>query len=82
MFLFFETVQHAESNDIYNGCWYNAYMPPRSLVFQSKVTTIMSHSVISTDLNTGVEEWKLDLDEGLNNTDCRSYFGIGFIDRN
>ncbi|KAL7522694.1 hypothetical protein ACHAWX_007636, partial [Stephanocyclus meneghinianus] len=69
-------ISHASSADIYGGCWYNAYMPPRSLVFKSKVTTILSHTVISTDLESGVEEWKLNLDEDLNKTkdDCWSYF--------
>ena len=51
-------------------------MPPRSLVFKSKVTTILSHTVISTDLESGAEEWKLNLDEDLNKTkdDCWNYF--------
>eukprot|EP00970_Alexandrium_tamarense_P000298 scaffold32_cov190-Alexandrium_tamarense.AAC.16 len=69
-------ISHALSSDIFNGCWYDAYMPPRSLVFQSKATTILSHSVISTDLETGAEEWRVNLDEGLNktNTTCWGYF--------
>lgn len=67
-------VSHASSNDIFNGCWYDAYMPPRSLVFKSKVTTILSHTVISTDLETGTEEWTLNLDDGVNNTICGRYF--------
>jgi DNA excision repair protein ERCC-4 len=70
-------ISHASSAAIFSGCWYNAYMSPRSLVFKSKVTTILSHTVISTDLYDGTKEWELNLDEGLNKTetDCWSYFG-------
>ena len=75
-FLYSSKVSPASSADIYGGCWYNAYMPPRSLVFKSKVTTILSHTVISTDLESGAEEWKLNLDKDLNKTkdDCWNYF--------
>jgi hypothetical protein len=54
-------------------------MSPRSLVFQSKIATILSHTVISTDLETGKEEWKLNLDGDLNKTrdECWSYF-VGY----
>jgi len=65
-------IQHASSYDMYNGCWYNAYMPARSFVFQSKLTTILSHSVKSTDLENGDELWNVSLDE--NNKDCSPYF--------
>jgi len=67
-------IEHASSYDMYHGCWYDAYMPPRSFVFQSKLTTILSHSVISTNLAGGEQLWSLNLDEGLNNTVCSSYF--------
>ena len=70
-------IEHANSYDMYHGCWYNAYMPARSFVFQSKLTTILSHSVISTDLENGDKLWNMSLDEGLENTACSSYF-IGF----
>ena len=72
-------ISHARSSDIFRGCWYNAYMPARSLVFQSKLTTILSHSVISTDLADGVQLWNVSLDEGLNLTtkECAPYF-FGF----
>eukprot|EP01083_Nonionella_stella_P016342 45654_1 len=67
-------IQHASSYDMYRGCWYDAYMPARSFVFQSKLTTILSHSVISTDLENGDKLWNMSLDEGLNNTRCAPYF--------
>ena len=66
-------IQHASSYDMYYGCWYSASMPARSLVFQSKLTTILSHSVMSTDLDTGKELWNLTL-QGLEKTVCSPYF--------
>jgi len=68
-------IQHADSQSMYRGCWYNAYLQPRSLVFQSKLTTLLSHSVLSTDLETGDTLWDLNLDVALNNTECHGYFG-------
>mmetsp|Transcript_31714 Transcript_31714/g.54104 ORF Transcript_31714/g.54104 Transcript_31714/m.54104 type:complete len:854 (-) Transcript_31714:370-2931(-) len=67
-------IQHADSQSIYRGCWYNAYLQPRSLVFQSKLTTLLSHSVLSTDLGTGDTLFDLNLDKALNNTECHGYF--------
>jgi hypothetical protein len=34
------------------GCYYQAYLPERSFVFNGNVTTMKGHSVISTDLDT------------------------------
>jgi len=67
-------IQHASSYDMYYGCWYSARMPPRSFVFNSKLTTVLSHSVISTDLDGGDELWRLDLDEGLDKDECSAYY--------
>ena len=44
------------------------WIPARSLVFFSQLTTILSHSVISTSLDTGEQNWNVSLDEGLNIT--------------
>jgi len=70
----FFLVQHADSQSIYRGCWYNAYLRPRSLVFQSKLTTLLSHSVLGTNLETGDTLFDLNLDKTLNNTECHGYF--------
>ena len=69
-------IEHSDSSYMYTGCFYNARMPARSLVFQSQLTTILSHSVISTSLDTGEQNWNVSLDEGLNitETECRGYF--------
>ena len=34
-------IEHASSRDIWSGCWYDASMPARSLVFDGEITTIL-----------------------------------------
>merc|ERR1711862_56642 len=58
------SIQHASSYDIFNGCWYSASMPARSLVFQSKLTTILS-LVLSVlifilEYKSGISVWTRD----------------------
>ena len=67
-------IEHASSRGIFSGCWYDASMPARSLVFDGKITTILSQSVISTDLATGAKEWNMSLAEDVNKTQCHPYF--------
>jgi len=68
-------IEHASAYTMNHGCWYNAHMPARSFVFQSKLTTILSHSVISSDLADGDELWNMTLGEGLTDKDnCWDYF--------
>jgi hypothetical protein len=69
-------IPHVTSYNMHYGCWYSASMPPRSFVFQSKLTTVLSHSVISTDLHGGTQLWNVSLDEKLNLTkaDCHPYW--------
>jgi len=67
-------IEHASSRDIWSGCWYDASMPARSLVFDGEITTILSHSVIGTDLATGEKEWNVSLAEDVNKTQCHPYF--------
>ena len=57
-------IPHVESNQFY-GCYSNAYLPQRSLVFNGNVTTLKGHSVISTDLDTFKKTWELQLDDGV-----------------
>ena len=66
-------VRHADSWLIYGWCGYNARMSARSLMLQSQMTSILSHSVISTDLATGSRNWNVSLDEGLDKSECRGY---------
>ena len=63
-------IRHILSGDVYYGCDNNEYLPPRSLVFDSKLTTIFSHSVISTDLEMGEHLWTYNLDSRSNTIDC------------
>ena len=48
------------SQDDYS-CSYEAYIPARSFVFESKLTTIMGHTALSTNLNSMENDWELDL---------------------
>ena len=54
-------------------CWYEASVPPRMLVVQSKLTTVKGHSVVNADLSTGSVVWELDLDVGFNYSVCEIY---------
>ena len=57
--------------DMYYYCDYNAWVPPRSFVFNSEfITTIHGHTSINTDMQTGNLISQLDLDVGLNYTSC------------
>jgi hypothetical protein len=57
-------IPHVETNDFF-GCYSNAYLPQRSLVFNGNVTTLKGHSIVSTDLDTFKTTWELQLDEGI-----------------
>jgi len=62
-------VTHVESQDFY-GCYYPAYLPERSLVFNGNLTTIKGHSVISTDLDTGDRRWELKMPKPVVQEEC------------
>jgi hypothetical protein len=66
-------IRHILSDDVYNYCINTAYLPARSFVFESKLTTMLSHSVIGTDLETGDHLWTYNLEDGSNTIDCKSY---------
>jgi len=55
------------------NCWYEASIAGRSFVFDSNITTIFGHTVISTDLKSGEKSWEFDLDDGLNYTCSYDY---------
>mmetsp|Transcript_2296 Transcript_2296/g.3520 ORF Transcript_2296/g.3520 Transcript_2296/m.3520 type:complete len:918 (-) Transcript_2296:32-2785(-) len=59
-----------DKKEIWGGCWYDAYLRPRSLVHANIVTTIKGHTVLTHDLSTKEMKWKLNLDS--NNTDCNN----------
>lgn len=64
---------HNKIIEFEDSCWYPAYIPQRSFVFESKLTTIMGHMAVSSDLKTGDKYWDLDLDVGLNYSFCEPY---------
>lgn len=53
------------SKESLDSCWDMAYLGERSMVFNGKVTTMKGHTILSHDLNTQEQEWKLNLDEAL-----------------
>jgi Beta propeller domain len=67
------TITHADSSQYY-GCYYPAYLPERSFVFNGNVTTMKGHSVISTDLNTGDRRWTLDMPKPEDKKDCQIWW--------
>ena len=62
-------VSHVESEQFY-GCYYRAYLPERSFVFNGNVTTMKGHSVVSTDLDTSEKRWTLDMPKPVAKNDC------------
>jgi hypothetical protein len=57
-------ISHVDSKNIY-GCYSNAYLPQRSLVFDGKVTTLKGHSAVSTDLDSFDKQWELQMDDSV-----------------
>jgi hypothetical protein len=69
--LAFEVLHSAvDSYYAYPPCYNEAEVPARSFVFQSKLTTVMGHTVISTELESGTYISELDLDVGFNYSVC------------
>ena len=62
-------ISHVESEQFY-GCYYRAYLPERSFVFNGNVTTMKGHSVVSTDLDTSERRWTLDMPKPETKNDC------------
>lgn len=48
----------------------SGFLPARSFVFDSTLTTFLSHSVISTDLETGKHLWTYNLESGACAPNC------------
>lgn len=54
-------ISHVDSENFFGGCYSNSDLPQRSLVFNGDVTTLKGHSVVSTDLDAGNQEWNFTL---------------------
>lgn len=69
IYLSFNISHVMEPRQLVSFCWYNAYLPSRSIVHSGVVTTIKGHSILAHDLNTKeMVSPVLNLDE--NNTVC------------
>ena len=62
------------SSSIKRGCWYDAYLSPRSMVFDGDLTAVKGHGYLSYDLETEKMRWSQSLDEN-NAAKCYSYWG-------
>jgi hypothetical protein len=62
-------ISHVQPKQLLSFCWYNAYLPSRSLVHGGVVTTLKGHTVLAHNLDTMEMVYPaLNLDE--NNTVC------------
>lgn len=57
-----------------SGCWYGAYLPARSMVFEGNLTVAKGHVYTSYDLNTETLRWRHNLDSNLRGEPCSSYW--------
>ena len=65
-------VSHVDPSVIGSYCWYDAYLPARSVVHTGVAMTMKGHSIVASNLTSGEKIWDLNLD--ANNTDC-SFMG-------
>jgi len=63
-----------EPNAIRYGCWYDAYMSARTLVFKGDATFIKGHSLVSYDLGSQEQRWYHNLDEDRTEKDRCYYY--------
>ena len=58
------------------GCWYDAYMPARTLVFRGNATFIKGHSSVSYTLgDSQTQRWYHNFDDGQDKTNgCSTYW--------
>ena len=61
-------------SEMKNGCWYGAYLPARSMVFDGNLTVVKGHGYASYDLTTETLNWKHNLDSNLRGETCASYW--------
>ena len=65
-----------DPSSIRYGCWYDAYLPARTLVFQGNATFVKGHSSVSYTLgDTQTQRWHHNFDDGKDKTTgCFSYW--------
>jgi len=69
------SISMASSTSLTHGCWYGAYLSPRSMVFDSDLTVVKGHGYLSYDLDTEQLRWKYNLDQNVTKNQCSSYWG-------
>jgi hypothetical protein len=72
-------VSHVKSSDMSNYCWYSAYLSPRSMVVDGKLTTMKGHTVQSHNLADGNYLWDFNMDKEVvaeEGDDCYDYWPI------
>ena len=57
------SISMTSSSSIKRGCWYDAYLSPRSMVFDGDLTAVKGHVYLSYDLETEKMRWSQSLDE-------------------
>jgi len=68
------SIEHG-SGDFYRGCWSNAFLQSRSLVFEGDLMTMKSHSILSHDLTDRLQDAEpIDLDDSLEEDKCSPYY--------
>jgi len=72
-------VIHADAELMSRACFSWAYIPSRSMVFNSNLLTMKGHTIMMTEnvMNPGSSLWTIDLDEGRTATDvagCMPWF--------
>lgn len=66
-------ISHVESEEFFGGCYSpTARLAQRSMVFNGNVTTMKGHSIVSTDLDTTEQRWKMDLSSDNPNPDDKN----------
>ena len=65
-----------DPSSIRYGCWYDAYLPARTLVFKGNATFVKGHSSVSYTLgDTQTQRWYHNFDDGRDKTTgCFSYW--------
>ena len=69
------SISMTNSASIKRGCWYHAYLSPRSMVFDGNLTVVKGHGYSSYELDTEKMRWSHNLDDNVPKERCSSYWG-------
>lgn len=68
------SISMASGESMKRGCWYDAYLAPRSMVFGGNLSVFKGHGYSSYDLSTERMRWSHNLDRSVKNN-CQRYWG-------